>query len=227
VSACIADKPAGVSRGPPYIAGVSALAIAVVCAAGALIVRRIVSVRVPENHAVQMERHRYAPIRIRDAVEGPIEITGRVRAVAEPMAAPLSGRPCAYYQVVISGPGMWGAAFRGPRAACELEIDDGTGRALVHVPPPGDLSEQEVLCALPGTHTEKTGLTGDPPALERLLADPAYPRIDGGLPLFAAEAIVAEGDTLTVAGYAVREAPGSPLLLVTPARQYPVLLIKS
>jgi hypothetical protein len=223
VPACIADNRAGVAEPEPYIAGVSALAIAVVCAAGALIVRRIVSLRAPDNQAAQSERRRFVQTRIADAAEGPIEITGRVISVAEPMPAPLSGRPCAYYEVVISGPGMWGAEARGPCAVREFEIDDGTGRALVRVPPVGP--EREVLCSLPGTHTERMDLVDDPPALQRLLADPAYPRIGGGLPLFAAEAIVADGDTLTVAGYAVRDAPPGPLLVST-ARRYPLLLIK-
>jgi hypothetical protein len=199
--------------------------------------------RTPDNQAAHLERHRFAQVAIASGQEGPIEITGRVVASGRPIAAPLSGQPCVYYEVVLSRLGPVLAEARGPRTVQEFELDDGTGRALVRVPPPGpeppmgDRPEREVLVSLPGSLTVKRSFVGPTPALDRLLADPAYPPRGADAMTAAVEGVIVDGDKITVAGFAHLELMASRQsadhrsppqgLVITTERGYPLLLIKS
>jgi len=62
---------------------------------------------------------------------GAARITGRIRLVEEPLVAPLSRRPCAYFEVVFRSPSP-----NPPRREAERRdfvIEDDTGAALVRI----------------------------------------------------------------------------------------------
>jgi hypothetical protein len=83
---------------------------------------------------------------------GCICVRGRVRPLGQTLPGPRSGRAAVYRELVVTDlvPG-----FRRDILAVPFEIDDGTGRAVVSIPPAGPPvgeREPEVLSALPASH---------------------------------------------------------------------------
>src|SRR3954470_7995950 len=80
---------------------------------------------------------------------GPICVTGRARPLGPPLIAPVSGRPALFFEVVVtaygsateaSALGIAGdveAVTQRRIGATSFEVDDGTGRAVVNIPPDG------------------------------------------------------------------------------------------
>jgi hypothetical protein len=155
------------------------------------------------------------------AQAGAICVTGRVRALGPPLAAPVSGRPAVFFEIVTAHGSSTNSSFFGSFGsvapapyrrvgATSFEVDDGSGRAVVSIPadgPPVGEGEPEILTALP-----------------------AFRR--GA----AVERIVAVGDVITVGGLAVlqvhsagtRQGPRDvPTTLVfEPRREQPLVLVR-
>jgi hypothetical protein len=97
------------------------------------------------------------------AEAGPICVRGRARALGPPLVAPVSGRPALFFEIVTtygstmnsSNFGSFGtgeAATHRHIGATPFEVDDGSGRAVVNIPPDGPPvgeGEPEILTALP------------------------------------------------------------------------------
>ncbi len=82
-----------------------------------------------------LSTHRRVPITEASAGRR-IKIVGRVGAVAEPLVAPISGRPCVHWQVWIeskqpSGKGTFWREVLHTGAAQDFFLSDETGRAVV------------------------------------------------------------------------------------------------
>lgn len=88
------------------------------------------------RQALQGERRRLA-----GCAEGqPLRVAGRVRMTEQPLVAPLSGRPCCYweieivigdrYQVGVGEPGLLSPRLAGQRAG-QLEVDRNPGGTFV------------------------------------------------------------------------------------------------
>ena len=138
---------------------------------------------------------------VADLLPGPAQITGHVRASGPLLQAPVSGRPCVYYQVLGQNHVRpWHDRPSYPPSDVGFWIDDdGGGRLWVVVPP-----SPSIECTLTGEGFRRTIYAGESPELDRLL-DP------GGFP-FAPDAyvkveerIVVEGDALTIAGQVLEE----------------------
>jgi hypothetical protein len=106
---------------------------------------------------------------VHDAL-GTVRLTGRARRIGELLRAPLSGRPCVAYEVVVDEPG----SARGPGAAAwrhRVELHDAqpflvvdeTGEARVDTSGP-------MLISLSYDHTGYTGAFGQFPGDHQALA---------------------------------------------------------
>ena len=169
----VACGPADVSAGER--AGIVFLVCTgtfVVLTAGVTLVFHLAS----EEAAARRRLKRCPPVRLSDSGEGNVRLTGRVVASEDSLRAPLSGRPCVYYEVSVrvayrwahveatsGGRGSLGnlgrpASARFKRRAGEaFEIDDGTGLALVTMPASrvrvvGNAPEIYVCTAIPVSH---------------------------------------------------------------------------
>ena len=195
-----------------------------------------------EAAAARRELNRHPLQRVADLHTGPAHIAGRVVACSAPVVAPLAGRTCVAYLTTLSvGSTNKTRLLRRPETEQRFLLDDGTGRALVTIPPPppeplpGDDYDYEVLCSLPGTLREGAGVFRDSVAVRRLMRDWAMQR--GGLePANATEAVLLAGDRVSVGGHASLTVDptgdatpyrGPPTrFVVTATRYYPLLIVK-
>jgi hypothetical protein len=150
------------------------------------------------------------PRRVAELRPGPARVTGRVVPVGPPLIAPLSGRPCVFYQLQTkSREDPTQGRFRRhhvhyPLEGAAFEIDDGTGRALIRVPPPapkpepGDDLAWEVVCFIRGPGVSKVIERGESAALDRLEEMSLFG-------LSGVERILSAGDLVTVGGVAFEE----------------------
>jgi hypothetical protein len=150
------------------------------------------------------------PRRVAELRPGPARVTGRVVPVGPPLVAPLSGQPCVFYQLQTRSreDPTQGKLRRGhvhyPPAGVVFEIDDGTGRAMVRVPPPapkpepGDDLAWEVVCFIRGAGLGKVIGRGESAALDRLEEMSLFG-------LSGVERILSAGDLVTVGGVAFEE----------------------
>jgi hypothetical protein len=72
---------------------------------------------------------------IKDVVSGArVKIKGRLGYQGEPIAAPLTGRKCAYYslRVDVAGPNKTWLPVVKEEKGSDFVLDDGTGKAIVH-----------------------------------------------------------------------------------------------
>jgi hypothetical protein len=137
---------------------------------------------------------------VADLLPGPAQITGHVRASEPLLRAPVSGRPCVYYQVLGQNHVRpWHDRPSYPPSDVGFWIDDAGGPLWVVVP-----ASPSIECTMIGDGFRRTIYAGESHELDRLL-DP------GGFP-FAPDAyvkveerIVVQGDTLTVAGQVLEE----------------------
>jgi hypothetical protein len=160
-----------------------------------------------EDPAVaRRELKRLPPARVATLTAGGARITGRVVACDRPITSLLGGQRCAFYQV------QWRRFLLGhgavyPDREVRFEVDDGTGRVLVRVPPspppppePGDETAWEVVAAIGGQRTLRRVHGTESPELRHF-----YDTIDPkrtALSIAAVEAVILPDDVVTVGGYA-------------------------
>jgi hypothetical protein len=182
-------------------------------------------------------------VRVGEAREGPARVRGRVLAVDAPLVAPISGRACVYYHVDLRV--IWKRSPDDPagdrvRSIQTFEVDDGTGRLLVPMPPPRvswqyDAEAPYVYASLEDDYGVDASSGSQLEALARQ-AHVQVPDDVWGNGFAGSEAAIATGDVVEVGGALVREvavgggaAPyrasperlvmrGNPLLLVTRRR---------
>lgn len=134
------------------------------------------------------------------------KLRGTVRCVNEPLRAPLSGRPCAYYEVVIEVLTSLDGSVRNVARAQggrDFLVQDAHGVALVKLP------RAQVLAAdsfAPGPGGPAPG------ALAAFLLRNVAPARHWSLdhPIRCRERIVAEGDPVVVCGRGTREPDPDP-----------------
>jgi hypothetical protein len=151
--------------------------------------------------------------RVVELQRGPAQVTGRVVAAGPPLRAPISGRPCVYYQVIGKNHTWpWHDRLSYPTAEVCFWIDDEGARLWIVVPrsPPSQSSVAatktgaSVRCSIAGEVVRRTIYAGESPETDRFLEPPAYPfRPDAYVD--AEERIVASGDLLSVAGEIIEE----------------------
>lgn len=164
-----------------------------------------------EARSARAELERLPSFKAAELREGPARICGRVIAVDPLLSAPLSSRPCVFHQVGLNLDGIGKTTLIRPKNGCRFEIDDGTGRVLVSVPPPapaplpGDERAYEVLCSIRSTVVLRRGFGGYPSALRRFLLKQDIEDESEGYFGKGQEGILAEGDVVAVGGYVTHE----------------------
>jgi hypothetical protein len=144
---------------------------------------------------------------------GLAQVTGRVVPAGPPLRAPISGRPCVYYQV-IGRNHVWPWHDRRcyPTAEVGFWIDDEGARLWIVVPPsptsqsPPGATETgaSIQCSIVGEVVRRTIYAGESPETDRFLEPPAYPfRPDAYVE--AEERIISADDVLSVGGEVVEE----------------------
>lgn len=146
---------------------------------------------------------------IRDVPEGQVgRLAGMAAALGEPLVAPLSGRPCVYYDVRVQRHrGLETSDFFeleheliAERRTVPFVLDDGTGRAII------DASHGDVGI---GVDLERWSDINDPltPQEEAFLARHGESKrgLILGKKLRFAESIIEVGERIAVVGTAVRE----------------------
>jgi hypothetical protein len=151
--------------------------------------------------------------RVVELQPGLAQVTGRVEPARAPLRAPISGRPCVYYQVIGKNHAWpWHDRLCYPRSEVCFWIDDHGARLWIAVPPSpwsqSSLGAAETgasfQCSIVGHIFRRTIYAGESPETDRFLEPPGYPfRPDAYLE--AEERIVASGDTLTVGGEIIEE----------------------
>jgi hypothetical protein len=146
------------------------------------------------------------------ATPGPICVRGRTRALGPPLVAPVSGRLALFFEVVatVDCPRTTGGRSRSLThrriGATSFEVDDGSGRVVVNIPPDGPPvgeGEPEVLTSLPAIRREQDRWRGRID-LEQLFGRQEF-RQYLGYPMSVVERIVAVDDVITVGGLAARQ----------------------
>jgi hypothetical protein len=138
------------------------------------------------------------------------EVTGRVSSAGAPLRAPISGRPCAFYQVIgTNHTWPWHDRRFYPPGDVRFWIDDSDRQLLIVVPrfaPSfGPLEAEGALqCSMTGEVVRRTIYAGESPDTDRLL-EPGGLGSGPDAYLHAEERIVTAGDTLTVTGDIIEE----------------------
>jgi hypothetical protein len=146
---------------------------------------------------------------IRTALGGPVKVAGSLLLGDKSLRAPLSGRTCALYDVVVFVHGEVDKVLIQERRACDFLVDDGTGTALVRAGAvdqgsPG--SKLELAIVQDGRY--ESGIFNDAtPELERFLS--IYGEKSKGLllnrKLSYREGVFVAGEHVVVYGQARRE----------------------
>jgi hypothetical protein len=144
---------------------------------------------------------------------GLAQVTGRVVPAMAPLRAPISGRPCVYYEVIGKNHVWpWHDRHCYPPMEIAFWIDDAGAQLWIVVPPvpssgssPGAArTEATIQCSIGGRAVRRTIYAGESPETDRLLEPRGYPfRPDAYL--HAEERIIAAGDLLTVGGEIIEE----------------------
>jgi hypothetical protein len=134
---------------------------------------------------------------------GPAQVTGLVLPTKPLLRAPISGRPCAYYQV-IGNNHLWSWHERRcyPPGEVVLWISDGSDRLSIVIPssrPAPTATAQTLQCSIVGHVVRRTIYAGESPETDRLLGPGGFP-FQPDTYLEAEERIIAAGDSLTVSG---------------------------
>lgn len=146
------------------------------------------------------------PTAIAAAKEGPVKIAGALKIVDEPLRAPFSGRPCVYWEVVISAKVFTISAYETEhrpifykRVARDFLVEDGTGTALVRCPSwllDFVIEGDDYALDFPGREIQ----------IQRFLSDYAYvPMIAHSGPCTYFERALVAGDQVAVFGTGHRE----------------------
>ncbi len=176
---------------------------------GPLIVRNVMRSVFGDPAVAWREVRRFPPLRVCDVTSGAVRLTGRVVAAPPPLVSPVGGKPCVFYQLQVRTLGLLGRTPLYPDHEVSFEIDDGSGRALVRVPPPppppepGDETAWEVVCAIGGERLSRRLTWGESVAFDRIYHH-GNPR-GTFIPVTATEGIIAAGDLVIVAGHASTE----------------------
>jgi hypothetical protein len=138
---------------------------------------------------------------------GPVRVTGRIQRDARLLEAPLSGRRCVAYELVVdepssAAPSLW-ERLLDVRQACPFLVEDDSGTARVDTAGPG-------FVAL--VH-DRVGVTsgaypGDHRDLSRVLESWGLlpmTRLGRWIPLRYAEGVLEPGELVTVGGNGARE----------------------
>lgn len=154
-----------------------------------------------------------------------VRVTGRVRGVSELLRAPLSGRPCVFFEVTVeeyrsSGKsGRWVRILR-EQEAMDFLVEDGTGKALVRADGMRVLAQRD--------HEQSSGTFNDAtPELEAFLARHGE-KSTGWIfnrRLRYREGIFEPGETVTVLGEAHWEQDPDPETAGTGYRDVPKRLV--
>jgi hypothetical protein len=151
--------------------------------------------------------------RVAELQPGLAQVTGRVVPAGPPLRAPISGRPCVYYQVTGRNH-AWPSHDRLSYPTVEVcfWIDDDGARLWIMVPrsptsqasPGATETGNSIQCSIVSEVVRRTIYAGESPATDRFLEPPAYPfRPDSYVD--AEERIVASGDILSVGGEIIEE----------------------
>lgn len=131
------------------------------------------------------------------------QITGRVAAFERTLTAPLSGRPCVYYALVVleyrATTKRWRACVNERRGA-SFVLEDLTGKAII------DPSNAQL--ALDFDHAERLGYFDSPTDVQQAILDRHGVRAEGILftkRLRFHEALVEVGDEVAAIGAGIRE----------------------
>jgi hypothetical protein len=140
---------------------------------------------------------------------GLAQVTGRVIAVGPPLRAPISGRPCVYYQVIGQNHVWPWHDRRGyPSTDIGFGIEDGGDQVRIVVPAsPVDCGPRQtaaIQCSIAGDGFCKTIYSGESPETDRFL-DPGGPPFQPDAYMNVEERIVVAGDTLEVVGEVFQE----------------------
>ena len=151
--------------------------------------------------------------RVAELQPGLAQVTGRVVPAGPPLRAPISGRPCVFYQVIGRNHAWpWHDRFSYPTAEVCFWIDDEGARLWIVVPrsptsqstPGATETGDSIQCSLAGEIVRRTIYAGESPETDRFLEPPAYPfRPDAYVE--AEEQIVVSGDLLSVGGEVIEE----------------------
>jgi hypothetical protein len=141
---------------------------------------------------------------------GRAQVSGRVVSSSSPLRAPISGRRCAFYQVIgTNHTWPWHDRRSYPLGAVRFSIDDGDRQVLIVVPPLAPSlgpmeAEGAFQCSIAGKVVRRTIYAGESPDTDHLLEPgPFGSRPDAYLDV--EERIVAAGDALTVDGEIMEE----------------------
>ena len=154
-----------------------------------------------------------APAAARGGVElqpGRARVTGRVVPVTSPLSAPISGRPCIFYEVIGSNHTWpWHDRRSYPPGRVRFGIDDGDRQWLIVILPAAPSlglleAEGALQCSIDGEVFRRTIYAGESPETDRLL-DPGGAGSRADTYLNVEERIVGAGDTLTVTGDVIEE----------------------
>jgi hypothetical protein len=147
--------------------------------------------------------------RVVELAPGRAQVTGQVVLAGAPLRAPISGRPCAFYQVIgTNHTWPWHDRRSYPPGGARFWMDDDQ-QLLIVVPPSGPSlgpleTEGALRCRLAGEVVRRTIYAGESPETDRLFEPVGYaPRPDAYVNV--EERIVAAGETLTVIGDLVEE----------------------
>jgi hypothetical protein len=150
------------------------------------------------------------PRRVVELRPGPAQVTGQVVPAHPLLRAPLSGRRCAFYQLIgRNHTWPWHDRRSYPPGNVRLLIDDGDRQLLVAVPASapslGTMEAEGALqCSIAGEVVRRTIYPGESPDTDRLL-EPGGLVFRPDAYLDVEERIVAAGDSLTVAGDIIEE----------------------
>jgi hypothetical protein len=191
------------------------------------------------------ELNRHPLQRIASLQGGPAHVAGRVVACTAPVSSPLAGQRCIAYltTLALSSPSKTSMRMvRRPLTEQRFLIDDGSGRALVTIPPPppeplpGDDYDYEILCSLGASRRERSGVFRDSVAVNRIMRDWSVDR-SGFEPVTVTEGLLRAGDEVAIGGYASLtvdptaddpapyRAPPTRFML-TATQYYPLLIVK-
>jgi hypothetical protein len=177
--------------------------------AGPLVVGNAFRAAFGDAAVARRELRRFPALRIADVTAGPVRLTGQVVAVEPSLPSPIGGTDCVFYQLRLRKLGVVCRNVVYPNRPVTFALDDGTGRALIRVPPPppppepGDETPWEVVCAIGGQGSSRLLLRGESEPLDRI-----YDQADGHggfLPVRVSEGIIAAGDVVSIGGFASTE----------------------